>query len=389
MARNYAQIMTAIWRNAEFRALAEREQRTYLMLVTQPDISAAGVLALRLRRWSDMAADSTPDGLVYALKVLEAGRFIVVDWDAEELLVRSFIRWDGGFGNPKRRPVIIRSAAEVDSELIRRHLAVEFGRCGITALPGGPPDSPPPADSMPPDSPPNSLSGSPSKIENADRAADPFPQVNSLSDRHAPSDGVVVTYLSTEDPTTHNPQPTTPPATAGAPQSRRRRQAAAGEPEGFAEWYGVYPRHEARAKAVTAYRGALRKSGITTAVLLDGARRYALLVQADGREASKIAHPATWLNGERWNDETPAAQVRHLAVAPTALPGDPAEAFAELRRRAAAPEAARYLGISCLIEPQPPSDTRHPRQWEREQHLAWLDAHERQLVAAFTERSAG
>jgi hypothetical protein len=124
-------------------------------------------------------------------------------------------------------------------------------------------------------------------------------------------------------------------------------------------------------------------------VLLDGARRYALLVQADGREASKIAHPATWLNGERWNDETPAAQVRHLAVAPTALPGDPAEAFAELRRRAAAPEAARYLGISCLIEPQPPSDTRHPRQWEREQHLAWLDAHERQLVAAFTERSAG
>jgi hypothetical protein len=207
MARNYAQIMTAIWRNAEFRALAEREQRTYLMLVTQPDISAAGVLALRLRRWSDMAADSTPDGLVYALKVLEAGRFIVVDWDAEELLVRSFIRWDGGFGNPKRRPVIIRSAAEVDSELIRRHLAVEFGRCGITALPGGPPDSPPPADSMPPDSPPNSLSGSPSKIENADRAADPFPQVNSLSDRHAPSDGVVVTYLSTEDPTTHNPQP--------------------------------------------------------------------------------------------------------------------------------------------------------------------------------------
>jgi hypothetical protein len=221
VARNYAQIMTAIWRNAEFRALAEREQRTYLLLVTQPDISAAGVLALRLRRWADMAADSTPDGLVYALKVLEAGRFIVVDWDAEELLVRSFIRWDGGFGNPKRRPVIIRSASEVDSTVIRRHLASEFQRCGITALPGGPPDSPPPASSQPPDSPAdslsNSLSGSPSKIDNADRASDPFPQVNSLSDRDAPSGGVVVTYLATEDAATHNPQPVPPTAGAAAP----------------------------------------------------------------------------------------------------------------------------------------------------------------------------
>lgn len=216
MARNYAQIMTAIWRNAEFRALAEREQRGYLLLVTQPDISACGVLPLRLRRWADMAVDSTPQGMTQVLKALEAGRFVVVDWDVEEVLIRSFIRWDGGFNNPKRRPVIIRTAAESDSELIRRHLAAEFQRCGLAAeLPGGPPDSTPPSNGTPADSQADSLSGAAPKIDKADRRTNPFPQVNSLSDRHATSDGVVVTYLSTGGATTHNPE-TPPPAVARA-----------------------------------------------------------------------------------------------------------------------------------------------------------------------------
>lgn len=218
MAREYARIMTAIWKNAEFRALGEASQRMYLFLVTQEDISAAGVLPLRLRRWSQAATDSTPDRLAQALKVLEAGRFIAVDWDVEELLIRSFIRWDGGFNNPKRRPVIIRAAAEVDSITIKRHLVAEFQRCGIRALPDGPPDGPPPASADLPDSAADSLSGSHSKIDRVDLGSDPFPQVDSLSDRASTNPGVVVTYLTTEDTTTHNPQPVPPTAGAAAPE---------------------------------------------------------------------------------------------------------------------------------------------------------------------------
>ena len=141
MARDYARIMTAIWRNSEFRALDEAPQRMYLLLVTQPEISAAGVLALRIRRWADMAKNSTAESMVQVLKELEAGRFIFVDWDAEELLIRSFIRWDGGFNNPKRRPVIVRDASDVVSVTITRHLMMEFQRCGIPT-PDMPPDGP-------------------------------------------------------------------------------------------------------------------------------------------------------------------------------------------------------------------------------------------------------
>lgn len=211
MARDYARIMTAIWRNDEFRALDEASQRMYLLLVTQPDISAAGVLALRVRRWADMSSSSSADSLVELLKALEVGRFIVVDWDAEELLIRSFIRWDGGFNNPKRRPVIIRDAAEVVSSSITRHLATEFKRCGIPTDPDSPPPSPSRSDA---DSHVDSLSGGPSEINRVDLGDDPFPQVNSLSDSEPTNHGVVVTYSSKES-TTHNPEKS-PPATPSA-----------------------------------------------------------------------------------------------------------------------------------------------------------------------------
>lgn len=206
MARDYARIMTAIWKNKEFRALSEQQQRAYLFLVTQPDISAAGVLPLRVRRWSDCASTSTPDGLAQLFKELEAGRFIVVDWHMEELLIRSFIRWDGGFNNPKRRPVIIRAAEEIDSELIAHHVAMEFKRCGIvTPPPDGPSGgSEPPIDPAE-DREPDSLS----KIDRVDLDNEPFPQVNSLSDSASTNHGRV------PQPTTHNPQPPVPP-TAGA-----------------------------------------------------------------------------------------------------------------------------------------------------------------------------
>lgn len=213
MARDYARIMTAIWRNTEFRSLDEASQRMYLLLVTQPDISAAGVLPLRLRRWAVMSTNSSADSLAQALKVLEAGRFIVVDWDAEELLIRSFIRWDGGANNPKRRPVIIRAAEEVVSTAIGHCLTAEFKRCGI---PGGPENPPPGSSGKEPDSQADSLSDRPSKINTADQSSDPFPQVDSLSDSTSPSDGVVVTYLS-KDTTTHNPQNSTPTASRDEP----------------------------------------------------------------------------------------------------------------------------------------------------------------------------
>lgn len=202
MARSYARIITAIWRNKEFRRLPSAAQRVYLLLVTQPDISAAGTLPLTVRRWADLAEDTTVDNIAAALEVLEAGRFIAMDRVTEELLVRSFVKWDGGYGNRKRFPVIRDAGLAIDSSRLQRVLAMECERLGVT-LEGLVPieDSAERTPPVPPSDPPK-------------------PQVDRLSDSASDSDPDGTSRFDRDEviTTTHNPQPIPPPAGAGAQQ---------------------------------------------------------------------------------------------------------------------------------------------------------------------------
>lgn len=195
MSRNYAQIFTAIWRDPDFIALRESTQRAYLMLVTQPGISAAGVLPLTLRRWAKLAEDSTIASLRADLVLLHRAGMIVVDEDTEELLVRSFVRHDNGYRNPRRQPSIRDAANEVESARLRRVLADELTRLGCPRWMVEMGD--------PPDGGPDSGAGMP---------VDVFPQVDSHSDSHSDPrediDGMAIPS-ATARTTTHNPQPTT------------------------------------------------------------------------------------------------------------------------------------------------------------------------------------
>lgn len=97
-------------------------------------------------------------------------------------------------------------------------------------------------------------------------------------------------------PVTHELEPLEPkPVKKETPRSRR---ASDDDPEGFAEFWAVYPRRQARGTAVKAYAKAIKKAD--PAEILAGARRYA----ADPDRTPKFtAHAATWLNRESWTDE--------------------------------------------------------------------------------------
>ncbi|QVJ00409.1 hypothetical protein KGD82_16755 [Nocardiopsis eucommiae] len=95
MARTgYAKIYTRIWSDKDFIALPEQLQRGFLMLMSQGNLNAAGIIALQPRRWARFAADSTPESVTAVVNELEARRYVYADWDTEELLVRSYIRVD-------------------------------------------------------------------------------------------------------------------------------------------------------------------------------------------------------------------------------------------------------------------------------------------------------
>jgi hypothetical protein len=132
--RNYGRFTTTIYRDDDFRALTIAQQGVYYLLGLQPEMAATGTLSLTLRRWSNMAADLTVEELRDHLKALEAHGHVVIDEDTEELLIVKFVKFDGGIGNEKRRPVIEEAASTIASTAIRQTLGHEIANLGYADM---------------------------------------------------------------------------------------------------------------------------------------------------------------------------------------------------------------------------------------------------------------
>jgi len=73
--------------------------------------------------------------------------------------------------------------------------------------------------------------------------------------------------------------------------------------EGFDAFWMIFPRKIGKGTARSAFLKALKKTDLET--LLSGAEKYC--AAREGQDKNYTAHPATWLNGERWLDEDPPA----------------------------------------------------------------------------------
>lgn len=91
-----------------------------------------------------------------------------------------------------------------------------------------------------------------------------------------------------------SPEPSREPT-----QAARRSRAAEVEPAGFAEFWAAYPRKTGKDAARRAWAKATERAEVRT--LLDGVQRYA--TDPNLPEPQYVPHPATWLNGGRWDDD--------------------------------------------------------------------------------------
>jgi hypothetical protein len=73
----------------------------------------------------------------------------------------------------------------------------------------------------------------------------------------------------------------------------------------FDDFWAAYPRKESKGHARTAFTKAAKKA--EPSVIIDAAMAFGLRVA--GSDPKFIAHPTTWLNGERWDDEALEAAV--------------------------------------------------------------------------------
>lgn len=136
MARSYGKIYPQLWATgSDFTHISSSAQRLYLFLISQPDLSRAGVLTLAKRRWARAVQDETVEDIDNALRELAREQFVIVDEDCEEVLIRSFIRWDEGWKSPYIMISLKQTASQVMSETLRAVIREELKRLDLSDLP--------------------------------------------------------------------------------------------------------------------------------------------------------------------------------------------------------------------------------------------------------------
>lgn len=107
-----------------------------------------------------------------------------------------------------------------------------------------------------------------------------------------------------------DPDPNTPLPPKGGQVELLPRQAkpkkGIAPSAAFARFWEVYPRHVAKQAAIKAWPGDEMLPVIMRALDWQAP-------EFRKREQDKIPHPATWLNGKRWEDEKPKAQQQQLS----------------------------------------------------------------------------
>lgn len=126
MARSHARLLVKTWADPDFRALTGAAQRMYFVLISQANLTQAGTLPLTLSRWVTYAVDSTSEGLVEGLRELELHRYVYVDYDLQEVLIRTFIKNDGVYKQPNVMAAAVRDAETLISQRLRSVLREEL-----------------------------------------------------------------------------------------------------------------------------------------------------------------------------------------------------------------------------------------------------------------------
>jgi hypothetical protein len=129
MTRAYGRLYVDIWSpTSDFRLRTAGAQRLYFVLISHPMLSACGTLPLQIRKWSQLAPNTTEESVRKALDELVEHRYIVVDEHTEEALVRTYIRHDGRLDNPNQRTAVQRAMSMVESTTIVDVLVDEWNK---------------------------------------------------------------------------------------------------------------------------------------------------------------------------------------------------------------------------------------------------------------------
>lgn len=291
MARDRANIRIDIWADQEWRDLSASAQHLYLLLLSHPTLSYAGVADWKPGRLAAMSGGRTKRQLLAAAAELQEKFFIVIDEESEEVLIRSFIKHDGLLKQPKLVVSMMNAYAAIASKTIREVLAFE-----VQKLRKAEPEL---------------------KVWQAKQAQTLLRSKGTdirLCPKLTPNadQGFTPAFTPNADQSQGLPTSTT---TSTATKDKRIVQTS------FERFWNLYPRRDGKKKAQEAFEKAIKTTDVE--VILAGVDRYNAFLKTTTQQT---AMAATWLKGERWNDEvlavgnTEAVRLPHIPHAKTTDP---------------------------------------------------------------------
>lgn len=119
MARTHARVHLDIWSDDDWRSLSHDGQWLYVALLTSPTLSFCGVADWRPARLAPLTSDiGAQDVSTFAVELVEK-RFILPDPTTEEVLIRSFVKWDGLMATPNIAKAMARDHGATASPVLR------------------------------------------------------------------------------------------------------------------------------------------------------------------------------------------------------------------------------------------------------------------------------
>ena len=117
--RDHARVNLGIWGDDDFRNLTPVEQHLYFVLWTSPNLSYCGSGDWLPKRLAKFAGGWTPDQVEASVVGLEHEKFVIVDRDTDEFLLRSWVKHDGLWKTPNMAVSVANARAALGSQVLR------------------------------------------------------------------------------------------------------------------------------------------------------------------------------------------------------------------------------------------------------------------------------